>query len=117
MEHLQGKTEGAIHLGKNSEIFSLEYNGTVFSGTFISEILVNLLKLTIFSKMSELPGIFCSIWRLEISEIQTGIFVQRDRVQSYLLRRPTAPGNFPVARTKKSCSNHFTLLWKARFIL
>ena len=41
--------------------FGINSNGTVIFGLFDSKILGNHSKLTIFSEMSELPGIFCSI--------------------------------------------------------
>ena len=44
------KTLGAIHLGKNSESFGLESNGTVFSGMYISKILADLSRFSIFPK-------------------------------------------------------------------
>ena len=42
----------AIHLERKFGIFGLESNGTVIFGSFISKILGNLSRLTIFSKMS-----------------------------------------------------------------
>ena len=41
---------GAIHFIKNSGIFDSEVNRTVISGKFISKILVNLSRLSIFPK-------------------------------------------------------------------
>lgn len=46
--HLERVTWVLIHLGKNSEIFGLESNGTVFPGTSISKISVNLWRFSIF---------------------------------------------------------------------
>ena len=53
-----------IFKGKNSRLFGLESNGTVFSGAFISKFLVNLSRFSIvpkFRKFRKFPGAR-SIW-------------------------------------------------------